>query len=411
MPRGDVAAAQPEGAKSGQVAEQPGTSSPVEVSSAVPQSTASELLQSAGVPEEVISALGAREQAAPVPHGTEVPQPDTEASAQTPAEVEQPEPEAEEAEPSEEGETETEADATEPTEEPEEEPEPGEDEQEPEGEQKPSWFQKRRAKWKRKEERLQDQIDDLTEQLARSNQKQPEPQPATATARPGKDVFADIQDINQLQEVVSMQRQVRDWCMDHPEGVVVNEGQANEKVISPEEVRKTLIGATRMIEDAPVAAQRIQMRQQWNGLARAEWPELFDTKSNVHQTAQQFLKEHPGIAESPARDFVLGLMVEGWKAYQPRMEAAMRGQQPNGAAQANGKIPEALKRKIPPIPKTQAPNPPRGSRVPSPIKNAAAAVERVVAEGASPESVQDAIAAIERQNAASGGARRTPAPV
>lgn len=404
MPRDNVAA-EPQGAKAG--AEQPGTSSAAEVSSAVPQATASELLRHAGVPEEVVNALEAKgeEKAAPAPP---VSQTDTveEASPETetdPAEEEgQEEPEAEAesegeektedgeiAAQAEESQPEAEVDATD----------------EPEEEQKPSWYQKRLAKWSRQKDRLQDEIDELKEQVAR---KPESPQPVPQA---GPDVFGSIENVNELQRIVELQRGVRDWCMENPDGMVVNEGKPDEKVVTPEEVRKTLIGATRIIEDAPRKALDLQARQQWRTLAQEQWPELFEKNSEVYQTSQAFLREYPAVAQNPNRDFILGLMVEGWKTFKPRMEAKLKGQAAPAANGTNGKLPEALKRKIPPIPKTQAPNPPRGSRVPSPIKNAAAAVERVAQEGASPESVQAAIAAIERQNAASGGAKRTPAPV
>jgi len=171
-----------------------------------------------------------------------------------------------------------------------------------------------------------------------------------------------------------------------------------------------LVAATRVIEEAPRRAAEIAQQQQMRQLVSTEWPELFDKNSEVYSTSQQFLKENPAIAASPNRDLILGLMLEGWKPFQARMLARQQGQQPPNS-NGSSNVPEALKRKIPPIPKTTAPNPPRGSRVHTPVNDAAAAVNRIATQGASPENVQEAIAAIERQNAVSGGTKRTPAPV
>ena len=140
-------------------------------------------------------------------------------------------------------------------------------------------------------------------------------------------------------------------------------------------------------------------------LVSSEWPELYDKNSDIYANAQQFLKENPSIAAAPNRDLILGLMLEGWKPFQARMMAR------NGKPQANGNgIPEALKRPQPPIPKTAAPKPPRSAGVRTPVSEAAAAVNRIVQGGATPENVQDAIAAIEKQNRVLSG-KRTAAQV
>lgn len=210
--------------------------------------------------------------------------------------------------------------------------------------------------------------------------------------------------------------------MDNPEGTVLNQGTPTERTISPEEVRRTLIGATRIIEDAPTRAEELRTEAQIHALVEEQWPELYDKGSDVHKTAQAFLQQNPGLANNPNRDFILGLMWEGWKPFQARMatksgSGAQQGSNGNGngatpaAPAPASNVPEALRRKIPPIPKTAAPNPPRGSRVPTPANDAAAAVTRIIDSGATPESIQDAIAAIERQDAVSSGTRRTAAPV
>jgi hypothetical protein len=145
---------------------------------------------------------------------------------------------------------------------------------------------------------------------------------------------------------------------------------------------------------------------------------LFDKESEIYKTSQQFLQQYPEIDRNPNRDFLLGLMVEGWKPFQQRMIARQQanGQQPQpqAAAGSNGQkasLPEALRRKIPPMPRNAAPNPPRGSRRKSPQDEAAAAVQRLARDGGSPEAAMAAIAAIERQNAMSGDTKRMPAPV
>lgn len=364
-----------------------------------------DILRAAGVTEEAVKAYEA--QAEPPPAVESAAEPKEEQQQELPGTEKEPAP-AKDAERAEEDGT---TEESEEVAEPQPEKEPGEEETTAPGEEetseeveKPGWYQKRLAKWGRQKERLQDEIDDLKDRLAGKQETQPQAQ------EPGGDTWGGIQTLPDLQRTVEMQRQIRDWCMENPDGAVLNEGKPQERVVPPEEVRKTLIGATRILEDAPRKAGEIQQRQQMRELAQSEWPELFDSKSEVYQTSQAFLQQYPAIAQNPNRDLILGLMVEGWKPFKARMDAKAKGQAP--APANNGEtLPEALKRKIPPIPKTTAPNPPRGSRVPSPIKDAAAAVERIVRDGATPESIHDAIAAIERQNAVAGATKRTPAPV
>lgn len=405
MSSSSAAAADAQGAKQS-TSSQPGEgSAPFEPANA-------DLLRAAGVPEEAVTAFESlqEQQAPPVAEQQEeAKQPDPDVAPAGTESAEETNPEQETATEEHKPETEHEEHVIEETETPgktEETASPGEEET---GEENKGWYQKRVGKWTRQKERMQDEIEDLKLQL---EQEKKGGRPATAE-QPSPWTAADT--IPELQRTVEVQRQVRDWCLKNPDGAVLNEGKENERVVPPEEVRDSLVGALRILEDAPRKAQEIQQRAEMRAFAQSEWPELFDTTSEIHQTSQQFLQQYPAIAQSPNRDMILGLMVEGWKPFKARVEARRQGKNGNGTAAAatngNGKLPEALTRKIPPIPKTSAPNPPRGSRVPSPIKNAAAAVERVVQDGATPESVMNAIAAIEAQNAVSSDTKRTPAPV
>jgi hypothetical protein len=394
MPRSNVAAA------ASVQGEKPNATSSQPEQASTPFETASiDILRAAGVPEEAVKAY--ESSAAPA----EPPAQPEPAKQESPSEQPVPEEDAgssEEPSATKAEETVAEPEPETPTE-PEETESPGEEDateqtaEEPEGEAQPTWYQKRLGKWKRKEQRLQDEIDDLKDRLTRK------PETQSAQAGPGPETLAD------LQRTVEINRAVRDWCIKHQEsGAVLNEGTPQERVVTPDEVRDKLIESTHFLEDVPRRWHEIQQRDQLRQIAQTEWPDLYNPATEVYKTAQEFLQAYPVIAQNPNRDLILGLMVEGWKPFQARIQARLKGQQ----AAANGsKLPAALTRKIPPIPKTPAPNPPRGSRVPSPIKDAAAAVNRIAQEGATPENVHAAIAAIEAQNAVSGGTKRTPAPV
>jgi nicotinate-nucleotide--dimethylbenzimidazole phosphoribosyltransferase len=371
-----------------------------------------DILRAAGVPEEAVKAFESSTEQEAAPPVAEQPKEEAEQEQpELPVAEEQP-PEQETAEGEEKPTAEQDKEVAEPeaeatgdeTTEPAAEGEPSE---EPEEEAQPAWVQKRLAKAARQKERLQDKIDELEDRL---KQVETAGAPAAAQAQ-GQDAWTAMDNMTDLERTVEIHRQVRDWCLKNPDGAVLNEGKPEERVMTPEQIRDELVKSLHILEAAPKKAQEIQQREQMRAFAQSEWPELFDEKNEIYATSQQFLKQYPAIASSPNRDMILGLMVEGWKPFKARIDARLKQNQNGAPPAASGKLPEALTRKIPPIPKTSAPNPPRGSRVPSPIKNAAAAVQRVAQEGATPESVMDALAALDAQKAVLGGTRRTAAPV
>lgn len=359
-----------------------------------------ELLRTAGVAEEVVTQVAG--QKSEEKETEDVSQTDTtaETETETPAATEETD---EETEPTE---TETEETAE-------------ETETEPKGEEEhPKWFQKRLGKWTRQKDRLEGQIEDLRGELddLKTGQTSGEDKARKAPTPTPEDPLAHITDPAALENVVESQRQLRSWCRRNRDGFVFDAGTDKERVVSKDEVAAWEDGADLIIEKyAPQKAEQLkgkvneqELKATFDQMAHTEYPALFDKESEDYAASQKVLELVPEIANHPARDFVLGVYLEGVRSRNARLQK--NGAANNGAAEKSN-LPEALRRKLPPIPKTSAPNTPRGSRLPVPAKEIAAARERLVNEGGTREAALDVLRAMDNERDLAGAKGRAPVPV
>jgi hypothetical protein len=165
-------------------------------------------------------------------------------------------------------------------------------------------------------------------------------QPVTV-APTATDVFANVQSEQQLEQAVGEARLARDFCRQHPQGYVENEGKPNERIVSPEEVATYLSRAEDAIFiEAPKKQQQLRQRYQSDRVAAQVYPQLFDKGSQDYQVANSVMQQLPGLINHPDRNLIIGDYLEGVK---------LRIAKDKPSGKANADIPAALTRPQAPL--------------------------------------------------------------
>lgn len=258
-------------------------------------------------------------------------------------------------------------------------------------------FKKRVGKEARKRRQAEERAEQA-EELAETLRAQLEnTQPVTVAPSLG-DSFADVQNEQQLGQRVGEWRVVRDWCRQHPQGYVVNEGKDNEEIVTAEEVASRLSRAEDVLMfEAPRKAAQLQQRQQYDAMAKQVYAPLFDRGSQDYQIANALVQQLPGLANHPAKNLILGDYLRGVKARTAEVNGKTNGAPPKD-------VPKELLRPQPPI----APHVPAAQRgntaVPSKAK-VEQTMNRVAEEGGSHESLVAALAARRKARQTAGTQR------
>lgn len=294
-----------------------------------------------------------------------------------------------------------EATAAEPEQQQEADPEP---ESEPENSDEPhgnrDWpepvkneFKKRVGKETRKRRKAEERADQLEEENATLKSQLDSTQPVTVAPSKG-DSFAHIQNEQQLAQAVSEWRLARDWCRQHPQGYVVNEGKENEEVIPPEEVASRLSRAEDVLMfEAPKKAAQLQERKQYDAMAAEVYPAVLKRGSEDYNVGNALVLQLPGLANHPAKNLILGDYLAG-----VRLRTASKTDPKT--ATARPEVQKILEPKAPIAP--HVPAAPRSNGNTPSTKKVEQAMNQVAQDG-SHESLVAALAArrIARETAAS----------
>lgn len=240
---------------------------------------------------------------------------------------------------------------------------------------------RRATKAETERDELLGQVTELREALEQGGQPVVAPTP--------NDPLANVRDPRGLQAVVSEARAMREWCRAHRNGVTTDEGTENEKVISADQVQTWLDTAEDILsEHAPRKAQQLQANAHFDSLARQIHPEVFKRDSKEFQLARALIAEIPGLATHPARNLLIGDYLEGVRSRTARTAKANgNGNGRSGAANLTGRV-------IPPLA-------PRTAKPPSGLpasqngsKRVEDAMDNVVKDGGSVESLVGALKAM-----------------
>jgi hypothetical protein len=208
----------------------------------------------------------------------------------------------------------------------------------------------------------------------------------------GADPLGHIWSETDLDKEVKHARGLRQFCITHANGVEDDKGVFH----SPEEIAEWRAGE-----------QFSQAKSHFDGLARQEWPELFDQKTPEYQRAAAMLRELEGPNGAAMLNYCLGLAIEGMKARDARKLAAA-GSNGNGADKRKADLDQRfLRPRVPAAPHTA--NPPSRAVEPSSKKQVNEAMKDLVAD---PDGGADALARVFAARSEAAGSRANPrAPV
>jgi len=278
----------------------------------------------------------------PPPDATDgVPPADPEPPEEEEEEEEEESPKQEEEEPAEEEEEEEEEQEEEeekPEEEPEEEPEKLEEESEDEHAERKAWPKEVQAAFEKRVGKL----------VGKRNEAQKAAEEATARAETAEAQVAQV-DINRAarqfnvpdvfmtedaskiaereQELVSF----LEFAEDHMrEGYSHTNKETGEEIeVTPDDLRAAHTKRQReLLTMIPKAKQILQMRASADGVARQQYPELFNKTSDDYSLMQAFLKQAPYVRQFPNYRILIGDMIAGQKARAAKADVPVKKKPP-----------------------------------------------------------------------------------
>jgi hypothetical protein len=140
----------------------------------------------------------------------------------------------------------------------------------------------------------------------------------TSTPKNYKDQANPYSNLNSRAEIeaeIAQARQVRRWCEENADGVVITDENGNDKIYSTEDVRRIKLNAMDALDEhLPKRAQYITAKEQIDKVAESEYKWYKDRSSKELQIAQNFIKAFPEITRFPDYKIVVGDYIRGMKA-------------------------------------------------------------------------------------------------
>jgi hypothetical protein len=221
--------------------------------------------------------------------------------------------------------------------------------------------------------------------------------------------LAHIADEAQLNRELAKAEAVMDWCDENPEGKGLSlnsidpeyKQQYDDGELTQQEALQKTVGKWRresekLVIGAPNRREELRAyragRDHFDGLAREYWPELFDKGSEEHQLGQALLSQFPAIKAGPNANYAIGLVIEGAKALQERIDRGKNGQRVRAHRDISERVFEP---RVPLAPHTA--EPPSREATPSPQKRLNEAMSDLVRDvDGGADSLAQAFAALDQ---------------
>lgn len=127
--------------------------------------------------------------------------------------------------------------------------------------------------------------------------------------------YTNLNSRAEIEAEIAQARQVRRWCEENADGVVITQENGEEKIYSAEDVRRIKINAMDALDEhLPKRAQYITAKEQIDKVAENEYKWYKDRSSKELQIAQNFIKAFPEITRFPDYKIVVGDYIRGMKA-------------------------------------------------------------------------------------------------
>lgn len=199
--------------------------------------------------------------------------------------------------------------------------------------------------------------------------------------------LADVATATDLESRVEQARQVRDWCIENPDGGSLQDAQGNEVEFTAAQVAKRKAIAEDILHvHAPARREWIAQQAEAQAVARKKYSKLYEKGSPWANMKERFIQANPGVLALPDHDLVIGDIIVGFMVRSGKLNAVI-AKQPAKAKQgeSGGAQQPAGKPKPPP-----AAIKPAATRAPGKQAAAQAAMNRY----AQTQSEEDGIAAI-----------------
>lgn len=184
--------------------------------------------------------------------------------------------------------------------------------------------QKRIDKLTAKRREAEAKIAELEEKIKLMEAKETE----VSTPRNYKDQANPYSNLNSRAEIeaeIAQARQVRRWCEENADGVVITQENGEEKIYSAEDVRRIKINAMDALDEhLPKRAQYITAKEQIDKVAENEYKWYKDRSSKELQIAQNFIKAFPEITRFPDYKIVVGDYIRGMKARESQRQQGIQ---------------------------------------------------------------------------------------
>jgi hypothetical protein len=152
-----------------------------------------------------------------------------------------------------------------------------------------------------------------------------------------------LSDLNSSQDVVDRMRamaDLREWCIRNWDGGEWQTKDGETRELSASDVRERYVRSSAIVERyGPARIQYLELRNQYDAVARQAYPSLFDANSEDSKIANTFLRQNPGIARLPQYVLIIGDAIVGGRIREERakqQQAATTGKKPAAASSASG---------------------------------------------------------------------------
>jgi hypothetical protein len=142
----------------------------------------------------------------------------------------------------------------------------------------------------------------------------------------GKDENVPYAHINSLAEIdaeIAQARQVRRWCEENSNGIVVQNADGTETEYSTEDVKRIKLNAMDALEEhLPKRLNYVQTKEKVDAFAYKEYPWLKDKSSKERQIAEAFIKALPQITRFPDYNIIIGDYIRGVRARESNQKGS-----------------------------------------------------------------------------------------
>jgi len=181
-------------------------------------------------------------------------------------------------------------------------------------------------------------------------------------------------------------RQVRDWCIENPDGGTLQDAQGNDVEFTAAQVAKRKAMAEDILHvHAPARREWLAQKAQADEVARKKYSKLYEKGSPWANMKERFVQANPGVLNLPDHDLVIGDIIVGFMVRSGRLNAVLAKQKTATEGKSGGQQQPAGKPKPPPAAIKPAANRPPGKQ---------AAAQAAMSRYAQTQSEEDGIAAI-----------------